>query len=96
MNTGGDNSRNALLKRILSITSVIFLINFPSLNYADSNKENTGESKLSLPITVPRARWSEDWSILSDSEFINEGTPLLFKNITLNSRGDNYLSFGGE
>jgi len=55
------------------------------------------------PKPVPRARWSEDWSVLRDVTPLTgeaPATPNRFlrpiKNIPLNASGDINLSLGGE
>lgn len=57
----------------------------------------------SQPKPVPRARWSEDWSVLRDPAPMQDiAAPMAhrwlrpIKNIPLNQSGDAYLSLGGE
>ena len=49
-----------------------------------------------LPSPIPRARWSEDWSILGADDHRYESLSLPFKRIPTNKDGTGYLSFGGE
>ncbi len=54
------------------------------------------------PTPTPRARWSEDWSVLRDPAPLTEDPPAAarllgpLKYIPLSSSGDFYLSLGGE
>lgn len=49
-----------------------------------------------LPSFIPRARWSEDWSLLIDTPTDYDVLGPRYKHIELNERGDAYLSLGGE
>ena len=49
-----------------------------------------------LPAPIPRARWSEDWSILQYTPQPQESFTGRFKSVELNADGSNYVSFGGE
>ena len=49
-----------------------------------------------VPFHLPRTRWSEDWSVLKDSEFPYGSFWRPIKFIHLNDAGSKYLTIGGE
>jgi hypothetical protein len=55
-----------------------------------------GELSDAVPFHLPRTRWSEDWSVLKDSELDYDSFWRPIKFIRLDAAGENYLSIGGE
>jgi len=56
----------------------------------------TPQPETILPSPIPRARWSEDWSILGADDQRYESLALPFKRIPLSENRVSYLSLGGE
>ena len=63
---------------------------------AGSGRGEQNVGPLESPTYLPRARWSEDWSVLNDPDRTIDNSWLPLKHITLNEDGTNYLSLGGE
>ncbi len=63
--------------------------------YCRAESEPSEVSPPELPPFIPRARWSEDWSVLSLPTSVDDPA-LPFKHIPIGESDDNYLSLGGE
>jgi len=77
--------------RILYTALAILLLTWTSSAADDSTPDQK------QPRPIPRARWSEDWSVLRDTAPLTSDDfwrPV--KYIPLGKRGDSYLSLGGE
>lgn len=93
-------ARERQVVKVPSLPALLFLV--LSASIAASESETTSKAGIGqqdspeMPPFVPRARWTEDWSILSPPVPDYDDPSLKIKHIPLGSGGENYLSLGGE